>query len=91
MRLLHTNCNPTAVSGLNFRLKNFQKNDSLYATLSIVNHSGFSVKIDTNKLDFKLRETARKNHKQIVLKKVTGSKDEHDIIRKGDRMTIKIT
>lgn len=87
---VHLSDQEIAVSGLNFRLKSFQKNDSLYATISIINHSGFSIKIDTNKLDFKSWETVNKNHKQIVLEKVTGSKDDYEIIRKGDRMIVSL-
>jgi hypothetical protein len=86
---VHLSNQEIAVAGLNFRVKAFQKNDSLYAKISIVNHSGFSIKIDTNKLDFKFTEL--NNHKQILLKKVTGSKDEFDIIRKGERMIVSIT
>ncbi|MDB5014025.1 MAG: hypothetical protein JWQ25_2227 [Daejeonella sp.] len=88
---VHLSDREIAVSGLNFRLKSFQKKDSLYAEILVVNHSDFPIKIDTAKLDFTLgTDNQNKRSVEILLNKVTGSKNEYDVLRKGDRMLISL-
>ena len=84
---VHLSDQELAVSGLNFRLQSYQKRDSLYAKILLVNHSDFPLKIDTTQLGF-VFDGSRSSQNHIILSKVTGSKEEYNMVRKGDRMLI---
>lgn len=88
---VHISDHELAVSGLNFQIKAYQKNDSLYAKLVVVNHSEFAVKIDTNRLNLISNDKAKgKNVQNISLTKLTGSDIEKNILRKGEKILISI-
>ena len=84
---VHLSDQEIAVSGLNFRLQSYQKRDSLYAKILLVNHSDFPLKIDTTQLGF-VYDGSKGSQNNVILNKVTGSKEEYDILKKGDRMLI---
>jgi len=80
-----------AVSGLNFRVKCFHLRDSLHAELFIVNHSDMTIRIDTSKLDMIINNIkGGYSPAELRNEKVTGSTDEADILRKGDRTVIRM-
>jgi hypothetical protein len=78
-----------AVSGLNFRLKNYYQKDTLHAELSIVNHADFQVKVVTDALDFTSAHKPGKGEiKTISIEKVSGKQQNLSMIEKGDRVLI---
>jgi hypothetical protein len=80
-----------ALSGLNFRIKCFHRNDSLHIEMFVVNHSDMTIKIETSKMELLVDGLASKMvDAELSNTKVTGSKDEADILRKGDRTIIKM-
>lgn len=88
---VHISDHELAVSGLNFQLKAYQKKDSLYARLVVVNHSEFAVKIDTSKLEFVINDSQdSRGYKNISLTKLTGSSIENEILEKGEKILISL-
>jgi hypothetical protein len=88
---VHTTEQEVAVSGLNFRIKCYHRNDSLHAELFAVNHSDMTIRIDTSKMDLMVDGLPGKiSNTHLTCEKVTGSKDETDILRKGDRVIIRM-
>ncbi|MDP9080090.1 MAG: hypothetical protein M3O71_21905 [Bacteroidota bacterium] len=78
-----------AVSGLNFRFKNYYRRDTLYADLSIVNHSNFLVKIDPDAFDITTTGHPSSNEKKTVsVEKVSGTQQIITMIEKSDRVII---
>jgi hypothetical protein len=80
-----------ALSGLNFRIRCFHRKDSLHTEIFVVNHSDMTIRIETSKMDV-IVDGLRSEMFDIELSntKVTGSKGEADILRKGDRTIIKM-
>jgi hypothetical protein len=81
-----------AISGLNFRLHAYQKKDTLYGELNIVNHGDFDVQADTSVLGFRYKNSNNIAPKLLSILKTSGSTEpnEYTILRKGDRIVIKI-
>ncbi|MDB5090227.1 MAG: hypothetical protein JWR09_4221 [Mucilaginibacter sp.] len=78
-----------AVSGFNFRLKNYYLQDTLHAELFIVNHSDFLVKIIPDAFDITtLDKSLPGDVKTVSLEKVSGTQQNISMIEKGDRMLI---
>ncbi|MCR8557063.1 hypothetical protein KXD93_05395 [Mucilaginibacter sp. BJC16-A38] len=78
-----------AVSGLNFRFKNYYRRDTLHADLFIVNHSNFLVKIDPDAFDITTTGHPSSNEKKTVsVEKVSGTQQIITMIEKGDRVII---
>lgn len=77
-----------AVSGVNIRLNSYCEHDTLNVQLFIVNHSGFAVKMNKDKLDFLFsNKLLSAQPKEIKVVKVSGS-PQKDLIDKGDRVLI---
>lgn len=88
---VHVTDQEVAVSGLNFRIKCFHRGDSLHTELFAVNHSDMTIKIDTSKIDMIVDGLQSEiSDAELTIEKVSGSKDEADILRKGDRSIIKM-
>jgi len=78
-----------AVSGFNFRLKNYYLQDTLHAELFIVNHSDFLVKIIPDAFDITtLDKSLPGDVKTVSLEKVSGTQQNISMIEKGDRLLI---
>jgi hypothetical protein len=88
---VHITEQEVAVSGLNFRVKCFQVKDSLFTEIFAVNHSDMTVKIDTSKIDVIVEGLSKRStDANISIEKVTGSKEDINILGKGDRTIIKM-
>jgi hypothetical protein len=86
---VHITEQEVAVSGLNFRVKCFYRKDSVHTEIFAVNHSDMTIRMDTSKIDVIVDGTQGEDSStQFKIEKVTGSKDEVDILRKGDRVII---
>lgn len=81
-----------ALSGINFRLRSYQERDTLNAEIFIVNHSGFSVKINLGNLDIKYpgESPAVDLKEAVTIEKISGSKQDLYTIEKGDRVLIRL-
>jgi hypothetical protein len=78
-----------AVSGLNFRFKNYYQQDTLHAELSIVNHSNFPVKIIPDAFDITTADKlSQEGVKTVRVEKVSGTQQNLSMIEKGDRAVI---
>jgi len=78
-----------AVSGFNFRLKNYYQQDTLHAELFIVNHSDFLVKIIPDTFDITASgKSLPGDVKTVSLEKVSGTQQNLSMIEKGDRVLI---
>lgn len=78
-----------AIAGLNFRLQSFVKNDSLYASLFIVNHADFSIKIKPDVFNvFAGTTDSGERTGKVEFKKISGLMDNTNMLRKGDRAII---
>jgi hypothetical protein len=78
-----------AVSGFNFRLKNYYRQDTLHAELFIVNHSDFLVKIIPDAFDITTSgKSLPGDVKTVSLEKVSGTQQNISMIEKGDRVLI---
>jgi hypothetical protein len=88
---VHITEQEAGITGLNFRIKSFHRRDSLHTEIFAVNHSDLSVKIDPSGIDM-IFDSLKVEASQTVIssEKVTGSKDETDMLRKGDRIIIKM-
>jgi hypothetical protein len=88
---VHITEQEAGVAGLNFRIKSFHRRDTLHTEIFAVNHSDLSVKIDPSGIDM-IFDSLKVEASQTVIssEKVTGSKDETDMLRKGDRIIIKM-
>jgi len=78
-----------AVSGLNFRLNSYYRQDTLHAELSVLNHAGFPVKFIPGAFD--IAENESKGHagnKIISVEKASGSQQDPYVMEKGDRLLI---
>ncbi len=78
-----------ALSGLNFKLKCFHRNDTLVAEVFAINHSDMTVRIDPSMITL-LGPGIESYQDNLTLEKVTGSKNDPDVLRKGDRASITI-
>lgn len=88
---VHITEQEAGVTGLNFRIKSFHRHDSLHTEVFAVNHSDLSVRIDPSGIDLRFDSLkAETSRTQISSEKVTGAKDETDMLRKGDRIIIKM-
>jgi len=76
-----------AVSGLNFRLKSYYRQDTLHAEIFVVNHSDFEVKLDTASLDI-VADALPAKSKTISIEKISGSQQYLSMIAKDDRILI---
>jgi hypothetical protein len=78
-----------AVSGLNFRFKNYYQQDTLHAELSVVNHSNFLVKIIPDAFDITTADKlSSQGVKTVKVEKVSGTQQNLFMIEKGDRAVI---
>ncbi|SHM96999.1 hypothetical protein [Mucilaginibacter sp. OK098] len=78
-----------AVSGFNFRLKNYYQQDTLHAELFIVNHSDFLVKIIPDAFNITASgKSLPGDVKTVSLEKVSGTQQNISMIEKGDRVLI---
>ena len=78
-----------AVSGLNFRFKNYYQQDTLHAELSIVNHSDFVLKILPDAFDITTaNKLSQEGVKTVRVEKVSGTQQNLLMIEKGDRAII---
>jgi hypothetical protein len=78
-----------AVSGFNFRLKNYYQQDTLHVELLIVNHSDFLVKIIPDAFDITASDKSLPGDvKTVSLEKVSGTQQNISMIEKGDRVLI---
>ena len=78
-----------AVSGLNFRFKNYYQQDTLHADLFIVNHSNFVVKIIPDAIDITVDDKLSPGDvKTVSLEKVSGTQQTLSMLEKGDRVLI---
>jgi hypothetical protein len=78
-----------AITGLNFRLKCFSRQDTIYAELFIVNHADFPVKIMQDAFDINAdRKQLTGGEKKITLEKVSGAQQHPAMMEKGDRVVI---
>jgi hypothetical protein len=78
-----------AISGLNFRFKNYYQEDTLHADLFIVNHSDFVVKIIQNAFDITVEDKLSPGDvKTISIEKVSGTQQNLSMLEKGDRVLI---
>jgi len=78
-----------AVCGLNFRLKNYYLQDTLYAELFVVNHAGFPVKIIPAAFDITTAgDTLVGKTKTVTIEKVSGTQQNLSLIEQGDRVLI---
>lgn len=80
-----------AVAGLNFRLQSYQKNDSLYARFFMVNHADFPIKINPEAFDIFDNNFGPEKIRKIGFRKISGLKDEANILRKGDRAILDLS
>ena len=88
---VHITEREVAVSGLNFRIKCFHLKDTLYAEIFAVNHSDMTIRIDTSKMDMIIDGLQGEiSNTQLSNVKITGKRDETDILRKGDRTIIRM-
>lgn len=81
-----------ALSGVNFRLRSYKGRDTLNAEIFIVNHSGFSVKINKDNLDIIYPGESPSTHLKdaVTVEKISGSKQDLYMIEKGDRVLIRL-
>ncbi|MDR3693589.1 hypothetical protein [Mucilaginibacter sp.] len=78
-----------AVSGLNFKLKTYDKQDTVYAEFSIVNHADFPVKVIADSLNIMLINKAGADEKAIIkIEKISGAQNDVNMMEKGDRVLI---
>src|SRR6185437_11800012 len=77
-----------AICGLNFRLKSYDKDDTLHAELFVVNHSEFPVKVIPDALDIAGGETQPGKGKVVSLEKISGAQQDQTMMEKGDRVLI---
>jgi hypothetical protein len=88
---VHITEQEAGVAGLNFRIKSFHRRDTLHTEIFAVNHSDLSVRIDPSGIDMIFDglkvDTSRT---EISSEKVTGAKDETEMLGKGDRIIIKM-
>jgi hypothetical protein len=77
-----------AICGLNFRLKCYDKDDTLHAELFVVNHSEFPVKVIPDELDIVGGETHPGGSKAVSLEKISGRQQDQTMMEKGDRVLI---
>jgi hypothetical protein len=78
-----------AISGLNFRLKNYYQLDTLHAELFIVNHGDFPVKIIEDALDITDESKALSGGTKIIsIEKISGAQQNANMMEKGDRVLI---
>ncbi|MCO4293516.1 hypothetical protein NF867_11635 [Solitalea sp. MAHUQ-68] len=89
---VHLSNQEIAVSGLNFRLQSFQRNDTLYAQVFIVNHAEFPIKVNSNNFDIVDENSSIiDKNRTIQFKKIAGQQEEATILRKGDRGLINLS
>ena len=78
-----------AVSGLNFKVKTYDAQDTIYAEFYIVNHADFPVKVITNSLNIILNNKAGNGEKAITkIEKISGAQNDINMMEKGDRVLI---
>lgn len=78
-----------AVSGLNFRLNSYYRQDTLHAELSVLNHAGFPVKFIPDVFDITAGETQHHSGNEIIsIEKTSGSQQDPYVMEKGDRLLI---
>jgi hypothetical protein len=78
-----------AVSGLNFKLKTYDKQDTVHAEFFIVNHADFPVKIIADSLNIMSNNEAGAGEKAIInIEKISGAQNDIDMMEKGDRVLI---
>ncbi len=85
---IHVSKQEIAIAGLNFRLQCYWENDSLNAKLFVVNHAEFQIMLDTAAFDIIDQQSDAK--RKLSFYKVTGSKHEPNLLRKGDRIVIEL-
>jgi uncharacterized protein YcfL len=78
-----------AVSGLNFRLKSYYLNDTLYADFFIVNHADFPVKFIPHAFDITNGKTEPGNIKTLTIEKISGAQQDQTMMEKGDRLVVR--
>lgn len=87
---VHAGTQEIAIGGLNFRLQIYRRNDTIQAQLYIVNHADFAVKINPYALNI-ITDKHYSNDEpcKIAFTKITGRQEETEMLRRGDRATIK--
>ncbi len=79
-----------AVCGASFQLKCIQKNDSLHTELFIINHAHFPLTLNKDSLNiFYTTDLNPARPDKIIMEKISGPKQEENIIEKGDRVLIR--
>jgi hypothetical protein len=76
--------NEVAIAGLNFQIKTYQKRDTIFSKIMMVNHADFSVKIQPNNFDV-LKNGVPFKSKTIKFEKIDSHNSNEFILRKGDR------
>jgi len=87
---VHVTEQEIAISGLNLRMKCYHRKDSLQAEIFMVNHSDMTIRIDTSKMDLIIDAPNENQRCRLSIEKVTGSKTEPAILRKGERTMIRM-
>lgn len=88
---IHLNEQEVAIAGLNFRLEAYEKKDTLFAELHIVNHALFPIKINPRKFDIiRSGSSALPVTESVRLAKISGSQREPEMLRRGDRAVLTI-
>jgi hypothetical protein len=78
-----------AISGLNFRLKSYYLQDTLYAEFFIVNHADFPVKFIPDAFDIVTNgKTNPGEIKTLTIEKISGAQQDQTMMEKGDRLFI---